>query len=91
MRVVGRAVGSLGNYDALRRALIYRVAGRRLIYKFPLGTRLGALEGMAYLPADEDPAGRLSRFLRTFPSPEMKRGVAEALMQAARLKLERER
>lgn len=86
MRYVGRSLGYLDNYGVLRQAIAYQRRGTRLAYTYPLDHRVGAIAGMAWLPPKNDPAGRLRRFGRSLPEPNLKEACAEAVLTYYRLR-----
>lgn len=88
VQAVARALGSLGDYKTLRKALIYRAVGRRLEFAFSVEVRKAALDAMAYLPEDQD-AVTLLRKLPDLPDADHKTGLEEAMIEAFRLRLKK--
>jgi hypothetical protein len=87
MRHVGRGLGYFDRYYVLRQAINYRKLRNRVVYMHPLERRLGAITGLAWLPAgdDPDPATRLRGFARSLPEPDMKAACARAVLNYYRL------
>jgi hypothetical protein len=77
-----RALGSMGRADLLRWALEAR--GRQYFDSGPAAIQEAALDGMAYLPADQDPVKVLGDLLRLANTAQLKKAVANAVATALR-------
>jgi len=89
MKCVARALGSLGDYASLRKAVTYRYDGEKVKFVFPQEVALAAVEGMAYLPPEKQPVECLRRLSQLFRDPDIKGVCAEAMLTAYRLQAER--
>jgi len=86
MACVARALGSLGDYETLRKAVTYRYSkDSGLEFMYQPEVVLGSLDGMAYLPPDKEPVACLQRLNRLWTDPEMNRACADAMLEAWRL------
>jgi hypothetical protein len=86
MVCVARALGSLGDYDTLRKAVNYSYSKEsKLTFAYSEQVVQGSLQGMAYLPREKDPIASLQRLNRLLPDPGMNRVCAEAMLEAWRL------
>ncbi len=86
MCCVGRALGSLGDYDSLRKGLVCRVVKSRIEYRYPEEVRAGALAGLPYLPPEKGPVAVFQRLKRLHPDPKVRQACIEGMLTAFRLR-----
>ncbi|MHC4481357.1 MAG: hypothetical protein ACYS1C_10385, partial [Planctomycetota bacterium] len=79
---IARALGSMGRDDLLQAALA--APGHAHFDSGPAAIQSAALEGMAYLPAELEPARRLEEMIEQAPSRHLRTAAAEALATVLR-------
>lgn len=83
---VARALGSLGRLDILQKAFRIKVSGRVRVYAYPASIRAAALEGIAYLPSEEESVAALGALKGKCREHETKRAIEEAILEVYRLR-----
>lgn len=79
---IARALGTMGRADLLRQAL--NAPLNEFFRQDPTAVQKAALEGLAYLPADQDPVSRLADLLRLASTAELRQATSKALVTALR-------
>ena len=88
VQAIARAMGSLGQHKSLRKVLIYRMAERRLVFKYSADVREATLVGYAYLPEAEEPREKLEK-MPVLPDEDYKTSIERALLEAFRIQSRR--
>jgi len=86
MRRLARALGSMGDWESLRKALPSATAGRA---SYSVEFACAALEGIAYLPASQNPLEKLRQYGANLADRELKAACEEAMIEASRLQAAR--
>jgi len=81
-KYAARALGMLGASELLRNAL--NAAGCQFFQHDAVAVQKAALEGLAYLPAEQHPVAILEELLRLAGTPELRKATAEAIQTALR-------
>jgi hypothetical protein len=79
---VARALGSMGRADLLQRAL--NAGGNQFFRADQVTCQVAALDGMAYLPPEDDPIRLLRGLLAKAATSELQRAASRAVSKAVR-------